>query len=125
MPKPITKPAKSESMAPRKKRVPRGVAGRLRDALLALSQHRAQILDHQERSWASITFSGTRHRLTLYFMGDDAVEAGEQFIAELPDHEFTLAGQLVAEATVTEAEHRMAPSPRLVVYCELLLLEEA
>ena len=61
---------------------------------------------------------------TLLFAGEDAVAAGERFIAALPDHEFALAGQLVADATVTEVEHRLLPSPRLIVTCEVLLLEE-
>jgi len=50
--------------------------------------------------------------------------ARERFIAALPEHEFAIPGQLVADASVTEAEHRLLPAPRLVVRCELLLLEE-
>ena len=46
-------------------------------------------------------------------------------VAELPDHEFAIAGQLVADAGVSEVEHRMVPDPRLLVRCELLLLEDA
>ena len=53
------------------------------------------------------------------------MEAGERFVAELPDHEFAIAGQLVADAGVSEVEHRMVPDPRLLVRCELLLLEDA
>ena len=100
-------------------------ADRLRDALMALGDHRGQVLKHSERAWASITFAGTRHALVLLFAGEDAVAAGERFIDALPDHEFTLPGQLVADASVTEVDHRLLPSPRLVVECELLLLEDA
>lgn len=102
----------------------RSTADRLREALLALGDFRGQVLTHTEKAWASITFSGARHSLTLLFAGEQAVEAGERFIAALPDHEFALPGQLVADAAVTEAEHRLLPHPRLVVQCELLLLEE-
>ncbi|MXO51082.1 hypothetical protein GRI42_07175 [Erythrobacter gaetbuli] len=90
-----------------------------------LCDHRGQVLTHTEKAWASITFAGTRHSLALLFAGDEAVEAGERFVAELPDHEFAIAGQLVADAGVSEVEHRMVPDPRLLVQCELLLLEDA
>ena len=106
------------------KRARKTPADRLRDALLALSEHRGQLLAQSERAWASITFAGARHGFTLLFAGEDAVAAGERFIAALPDHEFALAGQLVADATITEVEHRLLPSPRLIVTCEVLLLEE-
>ena len=96
---------------------------RLRAALLELAQGKATILGHSERSWASVTFTGARHRLEFEFAGEDAIEAGELFIALLPGHEFELPGQLVADATVTEVDHRLQPQ-RMQVSCELLLLEE-
>lgn len=102
----------------------RSTGDRLREALMALGDFRGQVITHTEKAWASITFSGARHTLALLFAGDEAVEAGERFIAALPDHEFALPGQLVADATIIEAEHRLLPTPRLVVQCELLLLEE-
>ncbi|TMM50518.1 hypothetical protein FEV51_03940 [Qipengyuania marisflavi] len=92
---------------------------------MSLGEHHGQVLHHAEKAWASITFAGTRHTLALLFAGDDAVAAGERFIAALPDHEFALPGQFVADAAVAGAEHRLLPSPRLVVECELLLLEDA
>jgi hypothetical protein len=108
----------------RPRRARRTAADRLRDALRALGDHHAQVIAQSERAWASITFAGARHSLTLLFAGDEAVEAGERFVAALPDHEFALSGQLVADATVTEVEHRLLPSPRLMVTCEVLMLEE-
>ena len=96
---------------------------RLREALLALAGGQATILSHDEKSWASITFAGTRHRLELVFEGAAAVAAGELFIAFLPEHEFAIPGQLVADAAVTAVDHRLDP-PRMQVSCELLLLEE-
>ena len=104
-------------------RIRRTSADRLREALLALAQDQAAVLDHGERAWASITFSGARHRLRLRFDGVDAVEAGEMFIAFLPEHEFAIPGQLVADAAVVEVDHRLDP-PVMEVVCELLLLEE-
>ena len=103
----------------------RGIAERLRTALRALFAEAGKIQHHIEKPWASITFSGTRHTLRLVFDGPDQVEAGERFIADLPEHEFTIPGQLVAEANVCAVEHTLVPQPRMLVECELLLLEEA
>ena len=103
----------------------RGPPERLRDALLALAGHRGEIARHSERAWASITFSGTRHTVTMKFTGNSAIAAGEALIAALPDHEFAIPGQLVADATVTATEHTLLPGPELTVECELLLLEDA
>jgi len=104
-------------------RARRDTGERLREALTALAQGQATVLAHNERSWASVTFAGTRHRIELAFEGAEAVDAGELFLALLPEHEFAIPGQLVADATVTEVDHRLDP-PRMVVSCELLLLLE-
>ena len=115
----------SDKAAPlRPPRTRRTAADRLRAALADLHQHRGQVLTHTEKAWASITFAGTRHSLAILFAGEQAAEAGEQFVAALPDHEFAIPGQLVADAGVVEIEQRLLPEPRLVVRCELLLLEE-
>jgi hypothetical protein len=96
---------------------------RLREALMALAGGRATVLSHDEKSWASVTFAGARHRIELEFKGAEAVAAGELFIAFLPEHEFAIPHQLVADAAVTAVDHRLEP-PRMQVSCELLLLEE-
>ncbi len=101
-----------------------GATGKLRQALVDLAQGKAEVLSHNERSWASVTFAGARHRVELAFAGPEAVEAGELFIALLPEHEFALPGQLVADAAVTEVDHRFDP-PLMRVTCELLLLDES
>jgi hypothetical protein len=106
-------------------KIRRTLADRLREALCELAQGQAHVLAHGETAWASVTFSGTRHRVDLAFEGAGAIEAGECFIALLPEHEFAIPGQLVADATVVEVDHRMAPEPRLALTAELLLLEEA
>lgn len=97
----------------------------LRDALLELADGQMRIASHRETAWASITFAGARHRLEVLFEGWEAVLAGEAFIEALPEHEFTIRGQLVADAAVMEVDHRLAPEPRLAVAVELLLLEDA
>ena len=114
--RPLTSPA-------RRKR-PRGAGAKLSEALLDLAERKAEIAVHCEKSWASITFAGTRHRLELVFRGDDAVAAGEKFIAFLPEHEFAVPGQLVADAAVTAVDHTLLPAARMTVSVEILMLEE-
>lgn len=100
-----------------------GTSGKLLAALADLARHKARVTHHHEASWASITFAGTRHRITLEFRGEEAIEAGECFIAFLPEHEFAIPGQLVADAEVVEVDHCLDPAV-LTITCELLLLEE-
>lgn len=102
----------------------RTASDRLRDEIQALAGGHAEILTHSEASWASVTFAGTRHRLDLAFAGIEAVDAAERFIAFLPEHEFAIPRQLVADAAVIAVDHRLDHDPRMEVRIELLLLDE-
>ncbi|MEO1730917.1 MAG: hypothetical protein AAFR64_09275 [Pseudomonadota bacterium] len=105
---------------------PRRSAGdRLREALLTVTKGTAELVSHEETAWSSITFNGTRHEIALEFIGHAAVEAGEEFIAALPEHEFRIPGQLVADASVREVDHRFGAEERMTVTCVLVLLEES
>lgn len=108
----------------RRYRPRRSTADRLREAVLLLAGGKGQLLSHEEKPWSSITFSGTRHEVTLEFDGAEACVAGEDFIANLPEHEFTIPGQLVADATIREVDHHFGAHERMVVTAVLLLLEE-
>lgn len=104
-----------------------GVRGpwlQLLSAVLELAGGHAEFLRHTERPWSSVTFSGTRHVIGLRFTGGQAIEAGEAFIAALPEHEFTIPRQLVADATITAVDHEIGAAPVLTLQAELLLLEE-
>lgn len=103
----------------------RRVRQHLIEAIMALAGGKAELAHHIERGWASVTFAGTRHTLSLIFSGSEAVVAGEEFIAALPEHEFTIPRQLVADAVVVSVDHALLPEPRLAVEIELLLLEDA
>ncbi len=103
----------------------RTTADRLRAALLDLVRNTATVVTHRETAWASVTFEGSRHTVTLRFDGREAVAAGEHVIAALPEHEFTILGQLVADATITRVDHTLLPQPQMTVECELLLLVDA
>ncbi len=102
----------------------RNASDHLRAELQALAGGHAEFVAHSEKGWASVTFAGTRHRLDLAFAGADAVAAAERFIAFLPEHEFAIPKQLVADAAVTAVDHRLGPDPRMEVQVELLLLDE-
>lgn len=101
----------------------RSTAERLREAVLKLADGHGEVLNHSETAWASITFAGTRHRLRITFAGDAAVRAGEELVAALPEHEFAIPRQLVADAAVIGVDSTLLPEPRMVAECELLLLE--
>lgn len=108
-----------------RRRVRRGPRDHLRDALVTLAEGHGLITQHCERSWASITFTGTRHYLTLEFSGHEACDAAESFVAALPEHEFTIPGQLVADATITSVDSTVLPEPCMIAECELLLLNDS
>ena len=96
----------------------------LLSAVLELGQGCAELLRHTDRPWASATFTGSRHTILLAFNGNTAVAAGEALIDALPEHEFTIPRQLVADAAVIAVEHTLLPQPRLQVELALLLLED-
>ena len=96
----------------------------LLSAVLALAGGKAEFLRHSERPWNSATFSGSRHVIGLRFTGEEAIAAAEEFIAALPEHEFAIPRQLVADAAITAVDHEIGPAPVLTLQAELLLLEE-
>ncbi len=102
----------------------RGIGARLVAQLQALSNGHGTLLDHRQRGWASVTFSGTRHELAFRFEGEEAVAGGEVLIAALSEHEFTIPRQLVADAVVVAVNHAMIPAPLLEIRCEVLMLDE-
>ena len=104
---------------------PRSPSIQLLDAVMRLAGPQADLLRHAERPWASVTFSGTRHTVALRFAGQSAVAAGERFIDLLPEHEFTIRGQLVADATICAVSVELLPEPVMLLEAELLLLEES
>ncbi len=102
----------------------RGPWLQLLSAVLELAGGQAEFLRHTERPWSSVTFSGTRHLIGLRFTGAQAIAAGEAFITALPEHEFAIPSQLVAEAAITAVDHEIGAAPVLTLQAELLLLEE-
>lgn len=97
---------------------------RIEEALIALAQERCEIVAHHERAWSSATFSGTRHRITLRFHGAPDAALGEAMLDAWP-LPIEVPGQLIADASVVEVEHRCGPMPALTFTAELLLLDDS
>ncbi|WP_370189280.1 hypothetical protein [Qipengyuania sp.] len=95
----------------------------LREAVLAVGGGLGSVIFHNDKAWSADTFSGTRHTLRIEFDGPEEVEGGEKLVDELASHEFSIPGQLVADAGVEHVEHRMLGNPRMVVTASLLLME--
>jgi len=104
---------------------PRGAWLRILNEVLTLAGPGATFQRHSEKPWASATFSGARHHIVLGFEGADAVMRGETYIDALPDHEFTIPGKLVADASIVAVDHTAGAQPRLTVEAELLVLDDS
>ncbi len=61
---------------------------------------------HCADDWASLTFVGVRHRFDLRIAGtgDTVATAAARLVAELPEIEIVIAGQIIAEIAVTLGE---------------------
>ncbi len=97
---------------------------RLLRALLALAGQHAELMEHNEAPWASVTFAGTRHTIVLRYEGWEACDAAEALMAALPDHEFTIPRTLVADAAVVRLDQTLLPEPCMTVELALLLLDD-
>lgn len=74
------------------------------------------------RPWASITFSGERHRLTLCLPGPGAQAAVDSFLDGLEEREFALRGHLLADIEAAGVERDADGQIRLVL--EALTVED-
>lgn len=75
-------------------------ATRLERALLSAARDAgvcAEIAAADWQRWASVTFTGARHQLTLTAI---ACPAAHGWLAALPEHEFELGAHLVADLAV-------------------------
>jgi len=68
--------------------------------LLELAGPAASVTEASFRPWASATFLGAHHRVTIRFTGPDHCHKAEAFASVLPDAEFVISGHIVADACV-------------------------
>lgn len=113
-----------ETTEPKAPRIRPTIGERLVAVLAKLAGDLAEVASHKETPWASVTFTGSRHTVVLRFAGWEACDDGENFVAALPEHEFTLPGVLVADATIARNEQTLLPEPTMEVEVELLLLND-
>ncbi|MEQ1687056.1 MAG: hypothetical protein ABL874_00605 [Sphingopyxis sp.] len=76
-------------------------ANRLCRQLLSLFGPGTELIEAQERPWASATFVGARHSVTVRFPLGSADAPPPTILAALPNHEFDLPGEIVADCTLT------------------------
>lgn len=81
----------------------------------------AELVSRKQAAWHSATFSGERVIFVLELAGAQRGEAAEAFTRALPDTEFHLRRQLVADIHVRESQEA-GDAVRLTV--EALLLDE-
>lgn len=99
----------------------RDIGARLERALIASAATRGCAIGVVEADWvhwASVTFTGARHRLTLDL---EATSGGEAWLAALPELELPLRGHLVADLQVVALAAR---DGRLRAELEALTVEE-
>ncbi|UIJ46889.1 hypothetical protein LZK98_08085 [Sphingomonas cannabina] len=76
------------------------------------------VAEAQSTRWASATFSGARHVLSMTVGGDDA---SGRWLAALPEAELPLRGHLVADLAVVRKQRS---SDRIEAVVEALTVEE-
>lgn len=74
------------------------------------------------RPWASITFSGERHRLALYLPGPGAAAAADAFLDGLGERDFALRGHILADIVLAE---RCEEEDQVRLVLEALTVEES
>lgn len=59
-----------------------------------------------ETEWASVTFTGARHRLRVTLDGEGAVGAAADFLGRMPDLDLPIPGHIVADMALIAEERR-------------------
>ncbi|GEN99897.1 hypothetical protein NSE01_17300 [Novosphingobium sediminis] len=122
-PSPIERKSEAGGMAHPRVRI--SPSERMLRALMALAGPHAELMEHSEAPWASVTFAGTRHSIVLHYQGWEACDAAEELMAALPEHEFTIPRTLVADAAVVRLDQNLLPEPSMTLELALLLLDDA
>ncbi len=76
-----------------------------------------------QTDWASVTFTGARHRLRVTLAGEGAVGAAADFLGKLSDLELPISGHLVADVALV-AEERGDNGRYVALELEALTIED-
>lgn len=96
-------------------RLVKAVAGLIGDPRAAVPMYPMLVVEGvASRPWSSATFDGEHHRIDLRLHGsaEDIGDAVDRLLVLLPDAEFELPGQIVAEAKLVALG--VDPDPRVV-----------
>ena len=74
------------------------------------------------RSWASVTFSGARHRIDFTLAGPDAGTAADVLLGNLEEAEFNLRGHILADLSLVAEDRGEAGKVRISL--EALTVED-
>ena len=100
-------------------------AGLLRALLgrAGVEKNRILLSEFRSTDWCSLTFAGERHRIDLRIPGPGAAAVAEALTRDLPEVEFAIPRQIVAEIGVDGAmvEH---PDGAISLTIEALTIEE-
>lgn len=91
--------------------------------LIALANGEGRVIAHNVSEWASITFAGTRHEVTLEFKGADGVAGYETMLLVAPDHEFNIPEHLVADLHIKDVGHRFGEQETMNAVLSILCLK--
>lgn len=75
------------------------------------------------RSWASVTFSGARHRIAFSLEGPGAGAAADAFIDQMAEAEFDLQGHILADIALA-GEDRSPGGERVQISIDALTVED-
>jgi hypothetical protein len=74
------------------------------------------------RNWASVTFTGARHRLSLRLVGVDAGAAADIFLAGMEEAEFDLRDHILADIVLARQAREEAS---VTLFLEALTVEKS
>jgi hypothetical protein len=89
---------------------------------LAARQGQYELVSQSEQMTLCNRLPAVLHVILLHFISDCG--AAERFCSELPDHEFTVPGVIVAQAQARELSQVIGPDYKVLVMAELLLVAE-
>jgi hypothetical protein len=74
-----------------------------------------------QRPWHSLTFTGLQLRISATLSPPNRADIAERAARDLPDHEFDIRGQIVADIAVTG---RIVTADATILTIDALLLED-
>ncbi len=97
-------------------------ATRLIRILLDLAGPGSELIGAREREWASATFSGARHSIDLRLSISALGDAPPAAMIMLPEHQFALSGEIVADCVVAFGMQETDSANRVWQNCQIELL---